>query len=74
MVNANHLLEPKNPAATFSRLMCYKSRCKKLYKANNMILFVNSDGAYLIALLAQSQARELFYIGKQGDMKINGPI
>ena len=47
---------------------------EKLYKASDMILFVDSDAAYLVAPSARSRAGGFFYLGNKNGNMINGSI
>ena len=47
---------------------------EKLYKASDMILFIDSDAAYLVAPEARSRAGGFFYLGNKNGNMINGSI
>ena len=46
----------------------------KLYVASDMILFVDSDAAYLVESEAKSRAGGFFYLGNKDGKLINGSI
>ena len=46
----------------------------KLYKASDMILFVDSDALYLTASGSKSRAGGFFYLGNKDESIINGSI
>ena len=54
---------------------CYwNPNAVKLYKASDMILFVNSDASYLTAPGSKSRAGGFFYLGNKDESIINGSI
>ena len=51
---------------------CYHHQdAKKLYKASNMILHIDSNAAYLVESGARSRAGRFFYVGNKNGKLIN---